>query len=605
MVPPPAMVTTKNRAGFGFLFGVTLAGLLVGCTPPGPKALLEGQRLLDAGDATNAILKLQVATSLLPTNAAAWNYLGLAYHRAGQVTNAAQAYQHALTRNPDLSEARFNLGCLWFEQNQFEPAKTAFIAYTLRRPAEVPGWLKLGLTQLYAREPAAAEKSFREVLRLSPKHPQALNGLGLAALQRNRPVDAVQQFAAAIQTEPVYRPALLNLAVTLHRNLGNRPQALQRYRQYLALAPRAADWDAVNATVQALEQEVARPAAPPPANVVTQAPPPQVAAATKPATNGLPPVATVKSQPATNNAKPAAKPILEAVVPPSPSHTVQVSTLPEIKVADDTPQKPLASPTSAAQVASSPSIVITTNPVVVRQEPAKRSFVQKINPINLFRREAKTEARPTPLKSDAKSVEAPATATPSQPKPTPTVPARTEVAAPAAKPVARYAYQVLARPVAGNRAEAERAFTQGVRAQEAGRLDEAIQAYRGATQADPTYFDAQYNLGLAAAQAGAHGRALLAYETALVLQPDSMDTRYNFALVLKQAGYYLDAVNQLERLVANRASETRARLALANLYAEQLRQPGRAREQYTKVLELEPRHPQGDIIRRWLVQNPG
>jgi tetratricopeptide (TPR) repeat protein len=89
------------------------------------------------------------------------------------------------------------------------------------------------------------------------------------------------------------------------------------------------------------------------------------------------------------------------------------------------------------------------------------------------------------------------------------------------------------------------------------------------------------------------------------LSPSSADARYNFALALKQGGYLTDAAGELERLVSGTTPDSRARLALANLYAQQLRQPAKAREHYNKLLEDEPRHPQADSIRRWLVQNPG
>src|SRR5215467_8808748 len=54
--------------------------LSCGCTPPGPRALLEGKRLIEQGKYARAIEKMRSATSLLATNAQAWNYLGLACH---------------------------------------------------------------------------------------------------------------------------------------------------------------------------------------------------------------------------------------------------------------------------------------------------------------------------------------------------------------------------------------------------------------------------------------------------------------------------------------------------------------------------------------------
>ena len=252
MVPRALMLATKNRVRFGMGLILTMAVLMTACSPPGPRALLKGKKLLDTGNYDAAAQELETATSLMPTNASAWNYLGLAYHRAGQGSNAAVAYARALKLNRELLEARFNLGCLWLEENKLDAAKSEFTAYTLRRGNVPDGWLKLGLAQLRATNSMAAEKSFREALNLNPKSAEALNGLGLAQLQRGRATEAVQSFSSALRQQPDHRPALLNLATVLHQDMNNRSEALRRYREYLALQPRAADWEAVNLLAQSL-----------------------------------------------------------------------------------------------------------------------------------------------------------------------------------------------------------------------------------------------------------------------------------------------------------------------------------------------------------------
>src|SRR6185503_9818910 len=127
-----------------------LALMLVGagCTPAGPRALLKGRKYLDRGDYTAAVAQLQTATTLLATNAEAWNYYGVALQGAGQPDESANAYLHALNLDRDLLEARLNLGVLHLEQNQPDAAKTELTAYTLRRPNDPVGWLKLGSAQL-------------------------------------------------------------------------------------------------------------------------------------------------------------------------------------------------------------------------------------------------------------------------------------------------------------------------------------------------------------------------------------------------------------------------------------------------------------------------
>ena len=224
---------------------LAMAVLMTACSPPGTKAMLKGKKLFDAGNYDGAAQEFRTATSLLPTNAVAWNYLGLAYHRAGQGTNAAAAYSRALILNRELLEARFNLGCLRLEQDKLDAAKSEFTAYTLRRGNAPEGWLKLGLAQLRA---AIRRLDRREL----PKSAEAWNGLGLAQLQHGHPAEAAESLSAALRLQADYRPALLNLATVLHRDLTNRSEALRRYREYLALEPRAADWEAVNALVQSM-----------------------------------------------------------------------------------------------------------------------------------------------------------------------------------------------------------------------------------------------------------------------------------------------------------------------------------------------------------------
>ena len=246
------MLATKNITRCGITVFLTLAVFLTGCGPPGPRALLKGEKLLVRGDYSDAVEKLKLATSLMSTNAQAWNYLGVAYQHAGQPVDAALAYQRALTLDRDLVEAHYNFGCLWLEQNKPDIARTEFTAYVLRRSRAPEGWTKLGVAQLRLRDLASAEKSFSTALALDTNNAEALNGLGLAQVQRGRPREAVQYFAAANRAQPDYAPALLNLATMARQYLRDNALALQKYRAYLALTPHRADWDQVNAIANAL-----------------------------------------------------------------------------------------------------------------------------------------------------------------------------------------------------------------------------------------------------------------------------------------------------------------------------------------------------------------
>ncbi len=618
------MLTIKKPAA-GWLAVVCAALLLTGCGPPGPRALLEGKRLLEQGKNSQAVETLRTAVSLLGnTNALAFNYLGLACQQAGQLAEAESAYRRALALDHDMAELHYNLGCLWLSQNKLEQAKAELTAYTLGRSGAVEGWIMLGTTQWRARELSAAERSFGEALRLAPQNPEALSGLGLVRLKRERVSEAVQLFERALKAQPDYAPAILNLGIVAQQNLNNRPLALAKYREYLALKPPAENYAAVKALAAELERQTTSP--PPPAPLkplgvaqstnsspVTKAPTQEMtrwgslakppASVLAPATNtpkgeagpvSSPPATTLQNRTATVAAKPApptgsnlAK--RTTATGPPPFETVTLPADPVFKPAQDV---------AAAKAATGASLAAPETPgesgtaKQASPAPAKRTLLQRMNPINLFSRDetasATTSTKPAELPPDA-GAKAPQAA--SEP-----------AAKPAVQSFARYTYQSPARPSAGNRTEAERAFAQGLKAYQARRYAEAIQEYQRATHADPGYFDAYYNLALAATAAGKSSAALRAYETALAIRPEALDARYNFGLLLKQCNYPLDAANEFEKILAVYPDEPRAHLALGNLYAQQLAEPAKARQHYLKVLEIDPRNSQAPAIRYWLTK---
>src|SRR5690242_16781772 len=98
------MLTNKNDFGrFLKSLVILLSAIgLTGCGPSGPHALQQGRKLIERGDYARAVEELQVATSLMSTNAQAWNYLGLACHRAGDAKHAQEYYEKALGLDRDL-----------------------------------------------------------------------------------------------------------------------------------------------------------------------------------------------------------------------------------------------------------------------------------------------------------------------------------------------------------------------------------------------------------------------------------------------------------------------------------------------------------------------
>ena len=551
MLTPKTMLVTKNRILSGAILFL-LAVFIAGCTPPGPRAMLKGKKFLERGDFNSAVDQFKTATTILPANAQAWNYYGVALQHTGQPEDAVDAYNRALTLNRDLTEAHYNLGSLWLEQNKLDSAITEFTAYTLRRSNSPEGWLKLGTAQLRAGEIVSAEKSFSTAYYMNTNSPEALNGFGLARIQRGRPREASQFFAAAIGRDPNYAPAILNLATVDAEYLRDNKAALENYHAYLALTPRPADWDEVNALASSLEESP----------VVVVANPPQ---ANPPAP--LPPLVL-------NEARTQTSTSIHSSTQPKMQPTIH-------KTQTTVKEQPQQTTVATSQSAQSPGALHNLNPFHWFNSSTQENYSQNgVTPLPAENTIQPTELNPPPV-----------------PKP--------EKIAPPPPPVfPRYSFLSPRKPRAGDRKAASGAFTRARAFEEDSQLAEAAQAYQKAAQLDPAWFEAQYNYGVLEYRLRNFRQSLAASEMALAIQPDSAAARYNFALTLKASGYATDAVNELKKIAAADPDLSSAQLALGDIYAQQLRDTDSAREHYLKFLDLDPRNPQATNVRFWLESNP-
>src|ERR1035437_720907 len=535
MLPPLRMLAKNILFRSGVILFLALTVVLAGCTPAGPKALLKGKKYLDHGDFADAVAQFKTATMLLTTNANAWNYYGVALQRAGQPDDAANAYKQALNLNRDLVEAHFNLGSLWLEQNKLDAAKTEFTAYTLRRTSDPAGWLKLGSAQLKFGEIASAERSFSTVLALKPNDAEAYNGLGLARIQRGKPQEAAKFFNAAIQASPDFAPAILNLATVSQQYLRDNKTAFENYNASLALTPRPANWEEVNALASGLQQSLAL------ASAVTTT----IAKANPPEPKSPPKIFNVATSHPASSPKP--QPVARVVTAnPAPAHPAT------------------AAPAQVVQVKPAPQMVTTPNPTVAvaapeplevpMPEPApeqKSGFWHKLFGAS------KKENPP-----NAKFMEKGLTPLPASREPVVHATSRPVEVTPAPVSFARYNYLSPRKPAAGDRRSASGAFTKAQMFEQDEKWLDAVQWYQSAAQIDPAWFEAQYNTGVLAHRLRNYPLALPSYENALAIQPDSADARYNFALALKAAGYATDAAAEFKKILSANPGEVRAHLAL-------------------------------------------
>jgi tetratricopeptide (TPR) repeat protein len=607
------MYTKKKQAATVWVRGGLLVMLLLaGCSPSGPEALLDGKRLLDRGQPGLAVRRLREAVSLMPTNATAWGYLGVAYHQTGNASNAVSAYSRTLTLNPELGGVRFSLGCLWMQQGEWVRAREQFAAATVIDSDSAQAWRWLGEAEMRLGDSARAVRCLGESLRLDAQNPDAWNWLGMAQLKQGRLQEAERSFQSALRVQANHGPAILNLAILNQEKLKNPARAIELYRQYLAFFPGAANASGVKAVLAELER-VPGPAAKPadvaqtPVRAAPQTPPTQES--DRPATSVVIQTNRVVRSTATRPA-PAAiqpEPAREQTTAAQPMERVSVTSRPPVVrpvEAVDRAQSTTATDGESTQTVETDSTVSSQSPP---PEPQKRrGFFAKINPLNLFKKD-KREPRPTPLPE--RRGQAPETGPaldavePVREMAKPSVaPQRVDV--PNVERFSRYAYRLSGPPQPGDRQVAEREFAGAETFRRRGDTAKALRAYERAVRVDPSHFAAQFNLGLIALEEGNLPLALAAFEAATRIRPDSAAARYNFSLALKSANYPVDSANELLVLLAYDDGDPRVHLTLGNLYAQQFGDKSKAREHYLRVLELDPGHPQAGAINFWLVENP-
>ena len=533
--------------------------LVLGCQPPGARALFEGEARLKAGEPKLAIAQFEKAVKLLPGEWRAWNYLGLARHRAGVLDGAHEAFQRAMEmagerRNSPEDASfvlKFNTGRLAIDRDRLADAKTELHAYSISAEPSFHAYFWLG--EVYRKEMnwASASTEYQKALAQDDHSAVAHNRLGMAQLWMIQPSEAAKSFEAALKRNPDFVQAHLNLAMTYQWYLpGNDAKALEAFQQYLQLTREPAP--GVQALADALQAKVRPNPAPVPPIVETN----QLTAVWSPqGTNAAITNLVIEIPPATN-----AVPTNLVVEVPSPTNTV-------VEIPPATNKPPLRVTQVRPSLTNRPPVDVTAPPVTPTNRP----------PVKI----AKT--------------------TVTQPSVAPDTPKKTEVKA--VPGVVRYRYVKPKRPEPGAVVDPEgltKMFEKALHQHRINELDAAIDGYRKVLQVNPAYQQAYVNIALALQVQGEVKQALPVYEKALAINPFSKVTRHGFASALSRSEYYVDAAKEFHGLLDLYKNDLSAHLALGGLYSDHLKDPDKASVHFRKVLELSPQHPQATGIRQWL-----
>lgn len=167
----------------------------------------------------------------------------------------------------------------------------------------------------------------------------------------------------------------------------------------------------------------------------------------------------------------------------------------------------------------------------------------------------------------------------------------------------RYDYINPEVPAEGDRLLARPYFDDGVNAYRAGKLDYAIEYFSSAVQQDPSWYEPWYNLGVIYLRTRQPLKALNAIEHAISLRPENIELHYHLGQALTNSGYIPDAIEEFQKVLNLKPDHVGVHFALASIYEKELQNISSARVHYSRILEIQPAHPQSTNIRYWLRDN--
>lgn len=151
----------------------------------------QGSVLLQQGRTEDALKLFEEAASLQPSNATAFNMIGLCNLKMGKYPEALDAFNTALQLIPTFSDARNNRGATYLAMGQYHLAEVDFLAVLGDNtyPHHWDIYYNLGMTYYQQGKLAAAEENFNRAVTAPKPVYEAFLRLAEIDLKRDK-VDA-------------------------------------------------------------------------------------------------------------------------------------------------------------------------------------------------------------------------------------------------------------------------------------------------------------------------------------------------------------------------------------------------------------------------------
>jgi len=588
---------------------VAVASLPGGCGPLDPQSQVNaGAEALALGGTTNlvrAVYLLEQAARGMPNDARCQNLYGQALYEFGKPKEAAEAFQKAVASDKNNPAFRYNLGLAAYAQRDFATSLEQFQGCTALDPRNVSAWLFLGATYLHLNKFDEAYRATSNARELAPDNPDALANLAVIACRRGRARDAETWLNNALRAAPNNPQVVLNLARLYEIELKDKRRALEFYRRYTALAPDSLLRFTVLRSTRQLELDLNLPPSPLPTSVAT----PAAAANAQPV--AAPPLVVAKTRTAAPTASPASDQqpaALDALIAQLKAagrnrDAAEVA----LSLADHYQQQRDTNRASAAY-AQAVELDPLNSLTHFRLGELFLQQGQKAQALQSFQEAVR-------LKPDfiaALRRAAPLAVELSQPAVAVTAYKRIVELDPSDSNALFHLGDLQERYLK-NRSVAERTYQTflkkfptaadtGVVRSRVGKLSAASRESTKPTAKPPpkrttrTEEPAPMKLPLPA--------------TPPVPQPPPPPVdrrtpleRYQDAFVLLQRGAYAEAAPQFEALLRVDPSFAKAHLALGQIYSQQVATKVKAKQHYTRFIQLRPDDPKAPEVRRWLNEN--
>jgi tetratricopeptide (TPR) repeat protein len=188
-------------------------------------------------EASKALYHLEQAVTIDPSYVEGWYQLARYTMQKGNYLKARQQLLQALEIDPLHVKSHSRLGMVYYYLGNFDLAKKSYLTALALNPKDFNTRYNLGeLFYTAAGDTESALREFTTTLKESPNHRDANFKVGLICLRNNMVKEAIRYFQTALLNDPKNIRAMMQLAVS-YEKLGDRAQALQTYRDIVAVDP--------------------------------------------------------------------------------------------------------------------------------------------------------------------------------------------------------------------------------------------------------------------------------------------------------------------------------------------------------------------------------